>query len=235
LNTEAGQNCINNVIERIGGVDFAFFDNMRYLLAGDMKDGELWQQTLPWVQSLMARKIGQLWAHHTGHDEGHSYGDKSKEWGMDVVAQLIPAETPEALIDFTLRFHKARERDYTNQQDFADVRIRLNQDGWHSTTLTGDRQEHIAPQAQKFYAALCMATDRSSAPPQEGCPTTTIEAWKAACAAQSLITRKPNGTLIDTSRTLFDRHKLALITANWIKCTDTLVWTLGRNPHADPY
>jgi hypothetical protein len=227
LNTAAGQNCINNVIEKIGGIDFAFFDNMRYLLSGDLKDGELWEQTLPWVQSLMARKIGQLWAHHTGHDESRSYGDKSKEWGMDVVAQLVPAEKPEALIDFTLQFHKARERDYTNHHDFADVHIRLDQDGWRSTKLTGDRQGKLGDLEKKFYEALCLATSQSGVQ-QEGYPATTLETWKATCVSQGLITLE-DGHWTSGTRAKFANNKEALLKKNWIKANETMAWTLGPN------
>jgi hypothetical protein len=34
-----------------------------------MKDEEPWQDTLPWIRSLTNRSIGQLWVHHTGHEE----------------------------------------------------------------------------------------------------------------------------------------------------------------------
>ena len=33
-----------------------------------------------------ARSIGQMWFHHTGHDESKSYGSKAREWQMDTVA-----------------------------------------------------------------------------------------------------------------------------------------------------
>jgi hypothetical protein len=79
LNTEAGQRLIDGVIDAIGGIDFTIFDNVQSLLAGDMKEEASWEQTLPWIRDLTRREIGQAWIHHTGHDEAHGYGTKTRE------------------------------------------------------------------------------------------------------------------------------------------------------------
>jgi RecA-family ATPase len=76
LNTPEGQAWMDAFIDKIGGLDLIIFDNIMSRTAGDPKDPEPWQQTLPWALSLTKRKIGQLWIHHTGHDETRSYGDK---------------------------------------------------------------------------------------------------------------------------------------------------------------
>src|SRR5262249_4665850 len=88
LNTAAGQQYIDGVIRDLGGVDAIIFDNVMALIAGDQKDEEGWRQTLPWVKSLTQRNIGQLWVHHTGHDESRGYGTKTREWQMDTVEHL---------------------------------------------------------------------------------------------------------------------------------------------------
>ena len=64
------------------------FDNIQALLAGNMKDEEQWSAILPWVRSLTRRSIGQVWFHHTGHDETESYGSKAREWQMDAVGLM---------------------------------------------------------------------------------------------------------------------------------------------------
>jgi RecA/RadA recombinase len=62
LNTEAGQEYIDAVIDPIGGVDFVVFDNVQALLSGDMKDEEPWQQTLRQrlVPQIIAKSAHEL-------------------------------------------------------------------------------------------------------------------------------------------------------------------------------
>lgn len=132
LNTAAGQRFIDRIIEAIGGVDLVIFDNIQALLTGDMKDEEPWQHTLPWVRELTRRKIGQLWVHHTGHDESHSYGTKTREWQLDTVMLLERVERPDADISFRLTFTKARERYADNRADFEPALITLVDDAWTS-------------------------------------------------------------------------------------------------------
>jgi hypothetical protein len=88
LNSPSGQDAIERIIAEIGSVDLIIFDNIMCLLAGDQKDSLPWQQALPWVLSLTRRGIGQIWAHHTGHDETRGYGDKALEWQMDRIRLL---------------------------------------------------------------------------------------------------------------------------------------------------
>jgi hypothetical protein len=132
LNTVEGQKFIDRHIEAVGGVDLVIFDNIRALLLGDMKDEEPWQQTLPWVRELTRRNIGQIWVHHTGHDETRSYGTKTREWQLDSAILLERVERPELDIAFTLSFTKARERTPENRLDFEPALIMLSNDHWSS-------------------------------------------------------------------------------------------------------
>ena len=87
--------------------------------------------------------------------------------------------------------------------------------------------------AQRFYAALCLATANSTTPPQHGNPATTLVDWETTLVGQGLLNRDANGRHLDhSSRTLFNRHKRDLITANWVVCNETLAWTVGPNPRA---
>jgi len=130
LNTRAGQRFVDRVIEALGGVDLVIFDNIQSLLIGDMKEEESWQQTLPWIRDLTRRKIGQIWVHHTGYNESHGYGTKTREWQMDVVALMERIECPDTDIAFKLTFPKARERDADNRADFQAAIIKLMDDAW---------------------------------------------------------------------------------------------------------
>jgi hypothetical protein len=143
LNTPQGQRFIEKIIRKVGGVDFVVFDNIMSLIPGDMREGETWQQTLPWILSLTERSIGQLWIHHTGHDESHAYGAKEKEWQLDIVISLKRAANSTDDIAVILDFPKAREREPDNRADFEPVKIRLAGDKWH-----GDRGV-VAPRPVK--------------------------------------------------------------------------------------
>jgi hypothetical protein len=50
---QSREKAIEEVIARIGGVDFIVFDNVMSLISGDMKEEEGWRQTLPWQRSLL--------------------------------------------------------------------------------------------------------------------------------------------------------------------------------------
>lgn len=138
LNTKAGQHFVDVIIEALGGVDLLILDNVQSLLLGDMKDEEPWQHTLPWVRSLTSRNIGQIWAHHTGHDESRGYGSKTREWQLDSVILMEAVERSEVDIAFSLRFTKARERSPDNRADFDQVKITLANDTW-----TFERGDHV--------------------------------------------------------------------------------------------
>ena len=130
LNTPEGQAYIDAFIKRIGGVDLIIFDNIMCLLIGDMKDPAPWQAVANWTKSLTKRCIGQIWVHHTGHDETRSYGDKSKEWALDTTIHLDAKKRDDTDVSFTLKFGKARERTPATRDDFRDIDICLLDDEW---------------------------------------------------------------------------------------------------------
>jgi hypothetical protein len=131
LNTKAGQNLVEDYIKQIGGVDLIIFDSIMCLTMGNLKETDAWQNTLPWVQKLTRESKGQIWIHHTGIDETRGYGDKTKEWQLDVVA--IMTGDPAGPIDFRLEFKKARERSDDNYQDFVPHDVSLKSGEWMST------------------------------------------------------------------------------------------------------
>jgi hypothetical protein len=244
LNDESGQQFVDKLIEDIGGVDFVFFDNIEALLIGDHAKNEAWQPMLPWVRDLTKRSIGQLWFHHTGHEETHAYGDKSREWQFDTVGHMIAPEAPnpERLIEFRLEFPKARERTPKNRSDFDNVNIWLDEDqGWQSDRghilRSMPRRPTRTPTPQrldeKFYDALVNALTSPQAQPtpqSANRKATTFDQWRQACVQMGLLDQAPH-----TARTLFAKHRRQLIALGWIACNDPFVWvTKSGSPLADP-
>lgn len=163
LNTPLGQAWIDALIDKIGTVDLIIFDNIMALLAGDMKDPESWQQTLPWALSLTSRTIGQMWIHHTGHDETRAYGDKSREWQLDTTIHLDSLKRDDTDLSFGMAFRKARERTPSTRFDFQDVRIALTDDQWQYELTNARLPGKISPQTRKALDALrnAIASDQA--------------------------------------------------------------------------
>jgi AAA domain len=224
LNSEAGQCYIDRAIEAIGGVDLVIFDNIQSLLAGDMKDEEPWEQTLPWVRDLTRREIGQLWVHHTGHDETHGYGSKTREWQLDTVALLERVERPEADIAFRISFSKARERAPENRADFEPALIVLAGDEW-----TSERSASAGkPQARARVLALLVDAiaqhgeippANTSIPPHTPCVEEDL--WRRCCERGCISEGSP-----DAAGRAFRRAAKALLANGLIGKSAPWVWAV---------
>jgi hypothetical protein len=222
LNTPAGQVCIDRLIEQIGGVDFVVFDAIMCLTVGDMKDGEPWAQTMPWVRSLTKRNIGQLWLHHTGHDTSRGYGDKTKEWQLDTVLHMEAVENAETDVSFSLEFRKARERTPATRADFQTTRIALVGDAWRSEATATASKGHVSPLGLKFLSALQNVLAGGSTL-RNGRPSTTLDLWRGECARMGLIDLA-KAEKADSARTLFNKHRRELIAENHVVCDNEFVW-----------
>jgi hypothetical protein len=222
LNTIEGQAWMNALIDKIRGVDLVILDNIMSLTVGDMKDGEPWQQTLPWVLSLTKRQIGQIWIHHTGHDETRSYGDKTREWQMDTVAHLDAVKRDDTDISFSMAFKKARERTPATRFDFQDVKIALVNDHWNHELTQTQRPDKIAPQAARALDALrnVIASDRAASL-TGGRRAAGREAWMDELALLGMI--DPKGKA-DSARTMFARWRRELVAAFRIGCEGDWSW-----------
>jgi hypothetical protein len=217
LNTPEGQRQIEHHIALLNP-DFIFFDSIMCLIQGDMKEEEGWRQTVPWMLSLTRRKIGQMWVHHTGHDTSHGYGTKTREWLLDTVIGLSEVKREDTDVSFTLSFPKARMRTPQTRAQFADKRVALVNDRWEHGPA-GSAPGHISPLARKFYEALCDAISDDDTK-MHGRPAATQVAWKATCVKMGLLDKdKP-----DSARSIFSRHRLELIAANHVACSDTMAW-----------
>lgn len=177
LNTPAGRAVVEAVIEKVGGVDLIGFDNIMSLIGGDMKEEEGWARVLPFMASLTKRSIGQLWAHHTGHDATKGYGTKTREWRMDTVVHLTEQQRADTDISFLLEFRKARERTPETRRDFEDVSIALVNDEWvHSA---GTKQTQLTPTGAKFLEALYDALASDNTVRFQSWPAVKLDQWHA--------------------------------------------------------
>jgi AAA domain len=221
LNTIEGQAWMNALIERLGGVDLVIVDNIMSLTVGDMKDPEPWQHTIPWVHALTKRAVGQVWIHHTGHDETRSYGDKSREWQMDTVAHLDAVKREDTDISFSMTFKKARERKPSTRFDFQDVKIALINDHWEYELTDTRRPEKVAPQTAKALEALSNVLGGEQAEMLPGNRRAAHrDHWQAECARLGLVDMgKP-----DSARSLFSKYRRELVAANRIACEGDFSW-----------
>lgn len=129
LDTEEGQDWLDEKIDRLGPFDFIIFDNLMALCTSVMKEEDSWLKVKEYVLSLTRRQIGQLWVHHTGHEKGRSYGTKTREWQMDTV---IIGEIAEKSLSASMKltFSKTRRRKPRNWSDFEDVIVEIKGGEW---------------------------------------------------------------------------------------------------------
>jgi AAA domain len=224
LNTPLGQMAIEKIITEIGGCDFVIFDNVMSLISGSMVDEEAWARTLPWVKSLTKRSIGQLWVHHTGHDETHGYGTKTREWQMDVVIHLATAERADSDVSFKLEFKKARERRPDNRADFQEVNVALVNDQWVCDAASRASRTSVSPMAMKYFESLQNVVAGGEQPKSRrlhGCHAVHSDDWKAECELLGLL--DPQGKK-NSQRAKFSKYRAELVAANKIACEAEHTW-----------
>jgi hypothetical protein len=227
LNTVDGQRFVDYVIQLIGGVDLVIFDNIQSLMIGDMKEEDGWADILPWVRDLTRRAIGQIWIHHTGHDETRSYGTKTREWQLDTVMMLerVNAEqrNDENDIAFAINFPKARERSPANREDFAAAVITLKGEQWVSDRQGARRRGRCTPGARAFRDALVnvLAKEVAKSRSESGYrPSVTENQWRDECISRGLLDpAKPS-----REQSLFYKYRRELSTAGLIICNAGIVW-----------
>jgi len=189
LNTHAGTRILFQAVEKIkaerGALDLVVSDNVMSLVAGSMKDEEAWQETLPLILILTTQRIGQLWVHHTGHDETKGYGTKTREWQMDTVLHLTSVKRNDTDVSFSLKFHKARERTPEMRRDFDDITIALVNDQWRSSVKTIEKGKLSQPN-KKYLDALTNVFASGPTEKFEGKTVVKVEHWVAECAKLGL-------------------------------------------------
>jgi hypothetical protein len=232
LNSEAGMNWLLALLDAIGGVDLIIFDNVMSLIAGDQKDEIAWAETLPLVQALTSRRIGQLWLDHTGHNTERQYGSSTKAWRFDAVGIMSALEEGDRApgeLAFTLSFEhpgKARRRTPANWHDFATCTIRLAADRWTAEpTERRATKAKLSPMGEQFRRALLDALAISSTPGR-----TTREAWYGECVRTGLadaISPDDDYRRKDEKRRLFRKYIGELKAASIIGVDGETVTLLG--------
>lgn len=224
LDTSKGQEAVERRIEHLGGVDMIVFDNVNFLFTRDDNFGaDSWHDGHPWRSDLMHRAIGQIWAHHTGHDESHGYGSKTREWGVDTVAIMERTDDP-SLVSFRLNFPKARERGLENYRDFDTATIVLAENDRWASERGGDhkRAGRVSPKGRAFLDALIDALAKAGTrSPQSGNrPAVSQAMWDAECVNHGLV----DETQSHDARRMISKYRLELLGANLISCNQGLVW-----------
>jgi hypothetical protein len=231
LNTEEGRQWLLALIQSIGGVDVVILDNVMSLIAGDQKDEIPWSDALELVQSLTARRIGQIWLDHTGHDSSRQYGSSTKAWRFDAVGVMTPLaddQVGRGEVAFTLSFDhpgKARRRTPDNWADFETSTIRLKDDCWTSEVANGGKGValgKVPPARQPFYDALIAAIGKSAV----GAGRTTLATWELECLRRGLIEHpadQENYKQRDIRFRAYRKAKSDLLAARWIAVEDDLV------------
>lgn len=223
LNTPQGQAWVLALVEQLG-VELVIFDNIMCLTLGDQTNELVWQQTMPLVLELTKRSVGQVWVHHTGHDQSKGYGTKTREWSMDTVILLEEVKRDDTDVSFSMNFKKARERTPATRRDFEDVKVALVHDRWEHEVSTTLRRGHVRPGVQKALDALTnvLASDEAVTLPGNR-RAAHRDAWAAECSARGLIDLKGKP---DSARSLMNTWRRELIAANRIACDGDLSWML---------
>jgi hypothetical protein len=224
LNTIEGRAWLTAFVKKIGGVDLIIFDSIMCLTVGNPKDPEPWQQTLPLALALTKGAIGQIWIHHTGHDETRSYGDKGREWQMDTTIHLDAVKRDDTDVSFSLKFVKARERTPATKADFQEVKIALVDDRWEHELTNTLLPTKVSPTTQKALDALdnvlagdavtLMSGGRRAAKKQD---------WQRECVVLGLIDPEAKA---HSARTLFSKFRRDLVAANLVACEGDLSWKI---------
>jgi len=223
LDDPRGRAAIDEEIKAMEGVDLIIFDNIMALLGGDMKDEESWRKTLDWQKSLTRRHIGQIWIHHTGHDESKGYGTKTREWQMDTVIALEKSERPETDVSFVLTFKKARERTPETRSDFKDVRVTLINNRWEFELIAEDGRQKPSPMGEQFKRALINVLASDEAVTYRGHRAARLDAWRKECVTLGLLDAENRA---HSARTLLSKYRRELIQCRLIGCHEELTWLL---------
>jgi RecA-family ATPase len=161
LDTEAGWKWLARKIVAVKP-DVICFDAIAFLAPTALSDEEAWGRVQELILSLTKRGIAQVWINHTGHNEGHSYGLKLKEWAMTAVLSLRQDEKATALAQSAcveLEFEKARERKKSNWAQFRKQKIEYDDVAGWSARVGIDHAE-TAAEDQAFFLRMLGLLDR---------------------------------------------------------------------------
>jgi hypothetical protein len=179
---------------------------------------------------ITRREIGQVWIHHTGHDETHGYGTKTREWQLDTVTLMERVERPEFDIAFRLSFPKARERSPENRSDFDPALITLSNDEWASERGEDVRIKRPAHRDRALELLIDAIAREGTIPP--ACehipphkPCVTEALWRKYCQKGFILESDNDATF----RSAFHRASKRLIDNGQIGKWGDWVWPIGKS------
>jgi RecA-family ATPase len=207
LNTPAGQNWLWQEVEKIRP-DLIIFDSIMCLLTGNLRDEETFKPCLPLVQQLSGRRIGQIWANHTGKNAEQSYGDSGKEWHFDSMIRLGQEQENGPIM---LEFTKKRLCTPKNFGLYQPQVITRKETGW-----TGERGakagKEVSSQVQKIIWLRDVYWELADGVPiaagYDGQPVrkVSVDAARERMVQRGFLTVE-DGKIPDSERKLFQRAR----------------------------
>ncbi|MBG0801267.1 AAA family ATPase [Methylocystis sp. H4A] len=241
LNSDLGRAWLWREID-IVKPDVIFFDNIMSLLAGAMGDEEAWGQIKDLTLQISARRIAQVWMHHTGHDASKGFGTKTREWQMESVimlSKLDGAEEETCAAQFRLEFTKARTRSPANYRQFAPWIVRSDEDagfvaegaptaskGKASSELDFVRRGFLAAYEELAGAAAFLRGPDNSPARRK----VSIAALRDKLKNRGVLDKNETGQLSATGRSHFRRVKSQLLDKGGFAEDQDLIWKIPQTP-----
>ena len=215
-------------------------DTMRRAIPGksenEQKDVSVFVANCDMLSTSFGCFVGAV--HHSPRsDDSRGSGSNAQDGAADCVwgvARNDVGDTPRA----TIKIARMKDGEEGDEWSFElrQVDIGTDRDG---KTLTSCYVEIVAepgqdsgapskrnlpPLARKFYDALVNVCIGNEANKMFGHPAASIDLWRNECVRMGLI--ESADAKSKAARSLFNKYKLALITADWIACNDTMAWVL---------
>jgi hypothetical protein len=232
LNTEEGQKWLWREIDLVQP-NAIFFDSAMCLLQGSLKDEETWLPMKPFVRQISARRIAQIWLHHTGHDTQRGYGTKPMQWEMDTVAGLFKVEDASPLETvMRFEFQKARLRTPANAAEFKPGILRLEEGQWTRSDTSAAQNGKEPSDLEILRRAILNAYDRLAddygdhAIGFDAKPVRKVDvnALRNEVKQRGMLAVDGKGQVDAKARQAFGRAKASLIHRTKLIEADGLIW-----------
>jgi hypothetical protein len=184
-----------------------------------MGEEQGWEPVKLLMRKITARRIAQVWLHHTGHDTSKQFGTKTREWELDtVVALKEDADKKGVLLEFT----KARLRTPKTAEAFKSRVIIRDAEGWAVTgepavkansSGSGNRDlQLLKREIIKAYDRLADDIEPSSGLNGASVRKLTVDKLRDELKSRGFLEKKEKtGGIADAARTRFRRAKAELI------------------------
>lgn len=235
LNTEAGAAWLMREMDAVKP-DLIVFDAIMSLLSGNMAEEESWAPTKGLVRQISARRIAQIWLHHTGHDEKRSFGTKTREWEMDSVIMLSKLNTDDDALEpsaaFRLEFTKARHKTPDNFREFAPRIVRATESGFVAEGTTPQKErpkserEAVGKALASAYERLSSDVSKSAGFDGAQVQKVSIEALRKELKSRGFLDIDAKGHLTANGRSQFRRAKIDLLGSGRFAESDGLIWRI---------